>query len=287
MSIINYKIADHCFAVQGNELVAALSRFGSFEPYVTQSGDVKFAVVQCTNEIPEMVALHYEVEHEGCDIRFGVTANGYLLMMRHIAHTDKWLALWCDRDSKELCVRGDMNELMLPFAMWIAYGLMTVLSSTVALHCSCIVCNGKAVAFLGESGTGKSTHTRLWREYIDGAELLNDDSPIIRCIDGNVWAYGSAWSGKMPCYRTERYPLVAMVRLSQANENGIRKLGVLQSYAALHPSCPPEFAYDERLCSAIGDTIAKILSVVPIYHLECLPDEAAVRLSYKTIFGDD
>ena len=67
------------------------------------------------------------------------------------------------------------------------YGLMTVRKDTVALHGSCIVYKGKAVLFLGESGTGKSTHTRLWRENIAGSKLLNDDSPIVRYEEGGVW----------------------------------------------------------------------------------------------------
>ena len=49
---------------------------------------------------------------------------------------------------------------------------------------------GKRFFFLGESGTGKSTHTRLWRENIAGSKLLNDDSPIVRYEEGGVWVYG-------------------------------------------------------------------------------------------------
>ena len=61
---------------------------------------------------------------------------------------------------------------------------MTCRKDTLAIHSSCIVYRDKAVLFLGESGTGKSTHTRLWRENIPEAVLLNDDSPMIRVEDG-------------------------------------------------------------------------------------------------------
>ena len=57
------------------------------------------------------------------------------------------------------------------------------------LHSVMVVKDGKAVLCLGESGTGKSTHTRLWRENIEGAHLLNDDSPILRVVDGTPYAY--------------------------------------------------------------------------------------------------
>ena len=156
----------------------------------------------------------------------------------------------------------------------------------VAIHSSCIVYKNKAYLFLGESGTGKSTHTRLWRENIEGAVLLNDDSPMIRVEEGKVWAYGSPWSGKTPCYKQERYELAGCVRLSQAPYNKIKKLSVLQAYGAIHPSCPPEFAYDSLLYDGVSGFIGKMLSQVPFYHLVCLPDADAARLSCTTITGE-
>lgn len=60
------------------------------------------------------------------------------------------------------------------------FNIAAVARQAVAIHSSVISLNDGAVLFLGESGTGKSTHTRLWREHIPGAELLNDDSPIVR-----------------------------------------------------------------------------------------------------------
>ena len=171
------------------------------------------------------------------------------------------------------------------FALWIGYGLMTCHQDTIAIHSSCIVFKDEAVLFLGESGTGKSTHTRLWRENIPGAILLNDDSPLIRVENGDVWVYGSPWSGKTPCYKDERYKLRGCVRLSQAPCNQIKKQTVLQSYGALHPSCPPEFAYDEYLYDGVSHTLNGILSAVPCYHLACLPDAEAAWLSCKTFFS--
>lgn len=104
------------------------------------------------------------------------------------------------------------------------HGMMILPYDIVAIHSSCIVYQNKAVLLLGESGLGKSTHTRLWQEHIDGAFLLNDDSPIIQIEGGKVWAYGSPWSGNTPCYKTERYELKGCVRLSQAPYNHIKKM---------------------------------------------------------------
>ena len=168
------------------------------------------------------------------------------------------------------------------FGLWVAFGLISVPNGAIPVHTSTIVYKDRAVLFLGESGTGKSTHTRLWRENIEGAHLLNDDSPIIR---SSAVAYGSPWSGKTPCYRNLHYPIAAIVRLSQAPHNRMRRLSALEALGALLPSCPPSFTYDEELQDAICETLSQLISTVPVYHLECLPNAEAAQLSYSTIFG--
>ena len=183
----------------------------------------------------------------------------------------------------DLQITGNLSIHLFRFALWVGFGLKILPLGAVAIHSSCIVYQNKAVLFLGESGTGKSTHTRLWREHIQGAFLLNDDSPIIKVEDGKIWAYGSPWSGKTPCYKQERYPLAACVRLSQAPHNSIKKLSVLQAYGSIHPSCPPEFAYDSKLYDHISSFIDKLISNVPFYHLACLPNQDAAVLSHKTV----
>ena len=148
-----------------------------------------------------------------------------------------------------------------------------------------IACHGEAVLFLGESGTGKSTHTRLWREHIAGARLLNDDSPIVSVRNDEIRVYGSPWSGKTPCYHNVRLPVAAVVRLSQAPENRIRRLRPIEALGALLPSVPPAFARDERLQDALCDIVSQTIARIPVYHLSCLPDAAAARLAHDTVFG--
>jgi ABC-type oligopeptide transport system ATPase subunit len=152
------------------------------------------------------------------------------------------------------------------------------------VHSSTIVHQGKAVLFLGESGTGKSTHTRLWLKSIPDAHLLNDDSPVLAMENGEAVVYGSPWSGKTHCYHQLRFPLAGVVRLSQAPYNSIRRLSVVESFSALHPSCPPALAQDDMFQDLMVDMLSDVLSVVPVFHLECLPDEDAAWTSHDAIF---
>ena len=179
--------------------------------------------------------------------------------------------------------RGDLSELQ--YMLWLSYAHAALPYKAVPIHASVVVCQGRAVLCLGESGTGKSTHTRLWMDHIDGCHLLNDDSPILRVEPDGVWVYGSPWSGKTPCYRQERVPVAALMRLEQRPENSIRRLNILESFTALHPSCPPTLAYDERCTDKIVNFIGNVISRVPVFRLGCLPNADAARLAYSTIMA--
>ena len=279
-----YQIAGHVVCCSGDKLCMAVNRIEGFHPFAWQGEEpgVAFTFVE-GQEVPDMQEELYPFVYEDVQSSFGRTANGYLLVEKPAA--EEAFYMWCDSSRKVVYLSGNWSLRLYRFAMWLGYGLMTLPEQTLAIHSSCIVYQNQAVLFLGESGTGKSTHTRLWREHIEGAVLLNDDSPMLRVEDGKVWVYGSPWSGKTPCYKAERYELKGCVRLSQAPHNRIRKLSILEAYGAIHPSCAPEFAYDDVLYDEVSSTLGQILRTIPIYHLECLPDGDAAHLSSHTIFS--
>lgn len=178
-----------------------------------------------------------------------------------------------------------VDASMLHFALWFSFALMSVQATMVPIHSSAVVWHDQAVIFLGESGTGKSTHARLWLQNVDASWLLNDDSPIVSLTDGIPVVYGSPWSGKTSCFHNQGFPLRAIVRLSQAPQNEIKRLSVSQAVAAMQPSCPTALAYDAHYADMIQNFVGKIVSMVPIYHLSCLPDAAAAQLCMETIRG--
>ncbi len=282
----DYSIAGHRIRIEGcEEWIKAVATLDGFKPFEVDAEGEALAVFTLTDELaPEMTEMQYESEVDGIVDRFGRYEGGYLFVMTPPDSAS--LSLWKEEGSNVVKFNGQLMPRLVRFALWIAYGLVTMAHRTVAVHTSVIQYKGRTVLFLGESGTGKSTHTRLWRENIEGAVLLNDDSPILRIIDGKPWMYGSPWSGKTPCYKQESYPLAACVRLSQAPYNKIQRLSIPQAYAALHPSCPPDFAYDDTLYDCISETIGEVLAQIPLYHLACLPNAEAAQLSCKTVFGE-
>ncbi len=204
------------------------------------------------------------------NVEYGFDSGSVLV--HDFSHGGRVYLNWC----------GDLAELR--FMLWLGYAHVALRHGAVPVHSSTVVWHDRAVLCLGESGTGKSTHTRLWRENIEGAWLLNDDSPIVRVEGDKVWVYGSPWSGKLPCFRQERVEVAALLRLSQAPHNRIARQAVIPAFTALQPSCPPSLMHEERCTDLLVDFIGHILERVPVYRLECLPDADAARLSCSTLF---
>ncbi len=229
----------------------------------------------------------FDFEDADADCRFGRDAGGYTLIMTPrrngppVRFRKQHGGVYATTDITEA-----HHPALFRFGLWVIYNLAALPRRAVAVHTSTIVYDGGAVLFLGESGTGKSTHTRLWREHIAGATLLNDDSPVVRISgEGLAEVCGSPWSGKTPCYIDRQLPIRGIVRLSQAPANKMRRLRPIEAIGALLPSCPPMFLQDEGLQDAMCALISEVVAQVPVYHLECLPDKAAAELSFQTVFG--
>ena len=176
-----------------------------------------------------------------------------------------------------------LTEFAISNALMLLYTFNTTPMETLMVHASVVAHNGNAFMFLGRSGTGKSTHSSLWLDNISNTYLLNDDNPVIRVEGDEINIYGTPWSGKTPCYRNEKLPLKASVRLSQAPDNAIRKLSLLQSYASLMPACSC-MRWDKRSTDALHKTVEKVITRVAGWHLECLPDEDAARTCHSAVY---
>ena len=173
---------------------------------------------------------------------------------------------------------GLNNSIMM------AYAFSAATQNTVLMHASVVRKNGEGVLCLGKSGTGKSTHTGLWLQYIEDCDLMNDDNPIVRVIDGKAFVYGSPWSGKTPCYRNVVAPIAAFIQLQQKPENNISLEKPVAAFADLLPSCST-MKWDKRVFCGVCDTLSAVLAVAPCYLMGCLPNKAAAELSSSTIFA--
>lgn len=284
---ISFLIAGHKFRVVGDRESALLRTMPGFPVFVAEYDQPEWQVVfGRTFELPEQWTELYNFVFEAdiMECKFARKGDVYYFTMDPYDKSIAPLRMRYKFGSNEVEATEGVDRDMLRFALWMALGLMSMSSKMALVHSSTIVHQNRAVMFLGESGTGKSTHTRLWLKSIPDAHLLNDDSPVLAVENGEAVVYGSPWSGKTHCYHQLRFPLAGVVRLSQAPYNSIHRLSIVESFSAIHPSCPPALAQDERYQDMIVDLLSDVLSTVPIFHLECLPDEDAAWTSHDAIF---
>ena len=171
-------------------------------------------------------------------------------------------------------------------SLMILYTFAGSKEGALLLHASMPRHNGRANLFFGVSGTGKSTHSRLWLENVPGVDIMNDDNPIVRFEDGVAVAYGSPWSGKTLCYRNVKAPVRAMVRLEQRPENHIERLSGLQAYASIIAAVST-IRWDSSVMSRIIPLVERVAMEVPCWHLGCRPDREAVEVCKAAIEGND
>ncbi len=157
---------------------------------------------------------------------------------------------------------------------------------TLLFHGSAIAVDGEVYLFTAKSGTGKSTHTALWRALFgERAVMINDDKPLLHIAEDRVLVYGTPWDGKHHLSCNLALPLKALCVLERSAENRITRLRKAEAYPALLQQCyrPQEPAKLARTL-ALLDILA---NSVGLYRLGCNRDIAAAQLAYHTMKGGE
>ena len=279
MKEIYYKVAGHVFALEAVDNANIEFDLQQYEPFVTvPTENVVFRLRLSTTQTDlSNFKMEMVQEDEGQSISAGHIGDHPCFQF--FLHEKLMGVLVCSNDYRQGDIYAENSNLFgVNNALMVMYALATANKQTALFHSSVVSFQDKAYMFLGKSGTGKSTHSRLWLKYIEGTELINDDNPVVRIHDdGSILVYGSPWSGKTPCYRNVSYPLGAIVLLEQAPQNVIRRLKPLEAYAALMTSISGK-RWDSRLAEGLHETENLLVTHASIWHLDCLPDEDAARV---------
>lgn len=169
--------------------------------------------------------------------------------------------------------------------MWASISLaqLLLMKNAFFIHSSFISVNGKAILFSAPCGTGKSTQAALWEKHRN-TEIINGDKAGI-LVENGVYACGVPFCGTSGICKNKTFPLGAIVLLSQAPKNSIKRLGGAEALHGVMQNIYLDFiAPDEQLKCA--DLIIELLSDIPVYHLGCTPDEEAVITLEKTLISE-
>jgi len=155
---------------------------------------------------------------------------------------------------------------------------------TVLFHGSCVAVDGVGYLFTAKSGTGKSTHVRLWRELLgDRAVMVNDDKPLIRVTDAGAVAFGTPWDGKHRLSSNIIVPLQAICILERAQQNAIRPITATEAYPMLLQQ-----TYRPLDTAAMSKTLAlidRLAASASLWRLGCNMEIGAAQIAYHAMKG--
>lgn len=147
-------------------------------------------------------------------------------------------------------------------------------------HASAVAVDGRAYLFAAPSGTGKSTHTRLWREVFgERAVMINDDKPVVRRVGGKFYVYGTPWNGKHRLSTNGRAEIAAICELTRGEKNEIARVSAAEGLRVL---------MNQSLRGESGESMMKLLDLfdelakaVPFYRLKCNMEREAALVAYE------
>lgn len=150
----------------------------------------------------------------------------------------------------------------------------------ILFHGSVIAADGKAFLFTAKSGTGKSTHTRLWRELLgEKAVMVNDDKPLLAITEDGVIAYGTPWNGKHRLGNNIAVPLGAICILERNSKNEIIEITSKAAYAMVMQQIYKPVG-SQPMVKTLG-LVDELLTKVRFYRLGCNMDIEAARVAYE------
>lgn len=153
---------------------------------------------------------------------------------------------------------------------------------TFLFHGSAVAVDGKAYLFTAPSGTGKSTHTKLWKSYLgEAVTYINDDKPLIRVKEDAIYVYGTAWSGKHRLNSNTSAPIQGICLLKRGTENSIRLVTPMEAYPELYRQTyrPKEKEKMKKTLTLLNELAGRI----PVYELHCNISTDAAKTAWEAM----
>ena len=284
-----YSVADTAFAVHVPERIFDGLLEERYSPFAVSSVDPAFVLTVSLTDtledrIPDQLVRRFGDEdpylwlyRSGEEYRIGFSCHPFAPSSIIEGNAAEGYRLYVDTS-----VSNEVRDCCLNNAMMFLFTLHASFNGSLVAHASVVSYRDRGYVFLGRSGTGKSTHSRLWLTHIPQTELLNDDNPVIHLVEGVPYVYGSPWSGKTSCYRNERVRLGGVVRLKQAPANRIHELSRLESLGSLMSSCS-HVDWDPDSEEASMRTIGEVVAASRFWLLECLPDADAAIVCCRNV----
>lgn len=193
--------------------------------------------------------------------------------------------IFCNDKCTEIFILGSYDEDSINVFTNQIFYTHAIQRRMVQIHSSMIDHHGNGLLFLGPSGIGKTTMAELWNQY-RSALIINGDMNFVQETEKGFLGWGTPWHGSSPYCENTNVPVRALVVLKQADRNSIRELDGFEKVQLVSNNViyPTWLENGMELCL---DVLDHLLRALPVYELSCRPDEEAVALTEKTIFGEN
>lgn len=219
--------------------------------------DVTFAM-SCHNSYTPDMCRNYEIEELETPA-FEIEVSAEEIAREGMKSEEKF----SDGYLESLAVYRKLCEKMLDY-------------DTFLFHCSAVAVDGKAYLFAASSGTGKSTHTSLWRKHFgDRAVMINDDKPLIQVRKEAIYVCGTPWSGKHNLDTNQKAPIQGICIVQRGTENIVERISAIEAYPDLYKQTyrPAE---REKMLKTL-ELLKQLAERIPIYKMHCtISDEAVI-----------
>lgn len=177
-------------------------------------------------------------------------------------------------------VRNFTEEYLETLAVYRKISEILIDCDILLFHGSAVAVDGVGYLFTAKSGTGKSTHTKLWRELLgERAIMVNDDKPLLHITSNGITVYGTPWDGKHHLSSNIAVPLNGICILKRHTTNHIEKIEKYMAYPKL---------LGQSYRSANPVKMRKTLELIEIlaaktrlYELGCNMEPEAARIAYE------
>lgn len=199
------------------------------------------------------------------------------------------------QEQVDITIETDLAQIKQQFPMWsdeaceylesgIDFYTKMLSFDGLKMHSSAIVVDGKAYLFTANSGTGKSTHTNLWKQLFgDRAYILNDDKPALRLVDGVWYAYGTPWSGKHDISVNTRVPVAGIACLERGEANEIEPFAGMEAIVSIMRQANKPKSTECRV--KLLELLDKLITQIPVWKLRCNMEPEAAIVSYEAMSG--
>lgn len=195
--------------------------------------------------------------------------------------TDKYLESLMVRAAEGVTI-----EQMENFAFSCDFNRKVIPYQTMLVHSSALIYQGGAYLFSGESGIGKSTHTKLWiKTFGNKVHIMNDDKPVVKLYEDKAVAFGTPFDGGSGIALNESYPLKAIVFIERGEQNSIRIPNSREIIQKLY--FQTAHMLDADTAEKMLQNFEKLLLLTKFYILTCNMDISAAHVAFDGIIGNE